>query len=121
MFCTHSIDSWVDVRVDLSFLSSVFNLARALPDFLTTFGILSVLMVIGTDSESTLLAMDAAWLRMKLVDCSRTEVDACEDDESHLFLIPGRSIEVISLCLSIPSSDQIILCLLFSNLGAEIF
>ena len=103
------------------FLNLVFALASALPDFLIPFGILSDFGELEVESETTLFETEAAWFKMKLVDCRRTEVAACEEENCQRSLKSGSSLEIIFSYSEIPSSDQITLLLLFSILGAVMF
>ena len=110
----YSGEDWLEIR----YLSFECSLHRELLDFLIFFGVLSDLGFLMVESKTVLLEMEAAWLRRKLVACSRIDVEAFEDEDDQRCLISGRSFDVISSNMSIPSLDQMILWQLFSIIGA---
>jgi hypothetical protein len=72
---TNAIDSgedWLEIR----YLSFECSLDKELLDFLIFFGVFSDLGFLVEESETVLLEVEAAWLRRKLVDCSRIDVEA---------------------------------------------
>ena len=92
-------------------LSVEFNFDIALVGFLIAFGTFSDFGGLVEVSDIILFDTEAAELIKKLVDGSKTDVKAVDDEESHRFIISGRSFDVILLYSMIPSSVQTILCL----------